>query len=193
MIPVPKGSPFYPKEPQTAPAVAPFEPMRPLSYNDNTNGAWDPLQGPLAGPSSSFSMDFPSSSSSASCSTTIPGPPPGGDRPEELSPEEEQRKDLDELLGKIDSTIANSRRFVAKSQDSTDFAGDGVEERTHGTDGYVGDYEGAYQNAYSGGGHARNSSGSFHTDDTSGLITNSRQVKNSLQRLERTQDELFEL
>lgn len=47
--------------------------------------------------------------------------------------------------------------------------------------------------------HQRNASGSggsvsFHTnDDTVGLISKTKHVKNSLQRLERQQDELFEL
>lgn len=37
---------------------------------------------------------------------------------EMLSPEEESRKSMDEFLGKIDSTIAKTRKFVAKSQNS---------------------------------------------------------------------------
>lgn len=35
---------------------------------------------------------------------------------EALSPEEESRKDMDDFLGKIDSTIAKTRKYVAKSQ-----------------------------------------------------------------------------
>lgn len=35
---------------------------------------------------------------------------------EVLSPEEESRKDMDDFLGKIDSTIAKTRKYVAKSQ-----------------------------------------------------------------------------
>lgn len=35
-----------------------------------------------------------------------------------LSPEEENRKDIDAFLGKIDSTLAQTRKFVAKSQNS---------------------------------------------------------------------------
>lgn len=35
-----------------------------------------------------------------------------------LSPEEEDRKNIDEFLGKIDSNLAESRKFVAKSQKS---------------------------------------------------------------------------
>ena len=33
-----------------------------------------------------------------------------------MSPEEENKKSIDEFLGKIDSTIAESRKYVAKSQ-----------------------------------------------------------------------------
>lgn len=35
-----------------------------------------------------------------------------------LSPEEESRKSMDDFLGKIDSTIAKTRKYVAKSQNS---------------------------------------------------------------------------
>lgn len=35
-----------------------------------------------------------------------------------LSPEEESRKDIDAFLGKIDSTLALTRKYVAKSQNS---------------------------------------------------------------------------
>lgn len=200
MIPVSKGSPYYPSEAteNQRPHSMPLEPQRisasSMEYNPS-DGPWDPLQAPFYSPpgpssSSSFPMDWPSTSSSSSTSAAATP----AVRPEELSPEEEHKKDLDELLGKIDSTIANSRRFVAKSQDSREYADVQGNDATDG--GVQMDYDGAYQNANATtGGHNRNASGSsFHTsDDLSGLITNSRQVKNSLQRLERTQDELFEL
>lgn len=35
-----------------------------------------------------------------------------------LSPEEENRKDIDEFMGKIDSTLAQTKKYVAKSQNS---------------------------------------------------------------------------
>lgn len=35
-----------------------------------------------------------------------------------LSPEEENKKDIDEFLGKIDSTLAETKKYVAKSQHS---------------------------------------------------------------------------
>lgn len=35
-----------------------------------------------------------------------------------LSPEEENRKDIDDFLGKIDSTLAETKKYVAKSQNS---------------------------------------------------------------------------
>lgn len=188
MVPVSKGSPHYPAEPKTNPAPSNNSTTTTtLSIEedevDDDDDHWPhsklfPAHRVSAGGSSS--MDLPSSASTAN-HTAMP-------RVELLSPEEEQKKDLDELLGKIDSTIASSRRFVAKSQDSSDY---GL------VDEDVPDYEGMYQNASSSSssGHLRNASGSsFHgTDDTANLITNSRQVKSSLQRLERTQDELFEL
>lgn len=38
-----------------------------------------------------------------------------------LSPEEESRKDIDAFLGKIDSTLAQTRKYVAKSQNSIEW------------------------------------------------------------------------
>lgn len=38
--------------------------------------------------------------------------------PTNLTPEEENRKDIDDFLGKIDSTLAETKRYVAKSQHS---------------------------------------------------------------------------
>lgn len=38
-----------------------------------------------------------------------------------LSPEEENRKDIDDFLGKIDSTIAQTKKYVAKSQNSFEY------------------------------------------------------------------------
>lgn len=119
MVPVEKGSPYYPTEeagassssaqrPHSMPSYA--HPQRIVSMDvagtSSSSSAWDPLQAP--GPSSSHSMDFYQAAVSSSTAA----------RPEELSPEEEQKKNLDELMDKIDSTIAQSRRFVAKSQDS---------------------------------------------------------------------------
>lgn len=221
MIPVSKGSPYYPKEEaETSSAQThtynlpdnhwPHSKLFPADNQpDQRNvsvdcsataagGPWDPLQAP--GPSSSHSTSFPPSTSSSSCSitnsTTAPAQQPQNQQHDCcLSPEEEHKKELDELLGKIDSTIANSRRFVAKSQDSSDYAT--MEEDCPDGGDY---YDGAYQNASSH--HRRNASGGsgahFHTnDDTLNLITShsnsSRQVKSSLRRLEQTQDELFEL
>lgn len=191
MIPVAKGSPYYPVDATENQRPHSMPQQQRISSNDDS---WDPLQSPFfspPGPSTSdFSMDLPSTSSSSSSTSAAT---PAVHRPEELSPEEEHKKDLDELLGKIDSTIANSRRFVAKSQDSRDYADVEGADFTDASGGAQMDYDGAYQNATVG--HNRNASGSsFHTsDDLSGLITNSRQVKNSLKRLEHTQDEFFEL
>ena len=35
-----------------------------------------------------------------------------------MSPEEESRKSIDDFMGKIDSTLAKTRKYVAKSQHS---------------------------------------------------------------------------
>lgn len=80
MIPVEKGSPFYPKEdrpnslpPQRAASIAGY----PTSLQNNI--------------STSISLDS-------------------------LSPEEEYKKNMNELLGKIDNTIAESRKYVKETQ-----------------------------------------------------------------------------
>lgn len=211
MIPVSKGSPYYPAE--EAPSGVTPTTVTSIIDEDDDDDHWPHSK---LFPSTTTehrisSVDLPSTSSSTSSATDAhqnhhhppPIPGPSGNRVggvvECLSPEEEQKKDLDELLGKIDSTIASSRRFVAKSQDSSEYAAWDDDNHQHNSV----DYDGAYQNAgppssSSSMGHMRNmsgGSGNFHTasDDTMNLITNTRQVKNSLQRLERTQDELFEL
>lgn len=216
MIPVSKGSPHYPKEETNSSSSGsssshvpvadnhwPHSQLFPADNNsqrtasvDFTSGnPWmDPLQAePMPGPSSSYSMDFPSTSSSSySATNTNTTAAPANRQTAEsglLSPEEEHKKDLDELLGKIDSTLAKSRLFVAKSQDSSEFAGTTSVEEDYTDGGAMDYYEGAYQNAC----HMRTLSGGSGTDDTANLITNTRQVKSSLRRLEQTQDELFEL
>lgn len=83
MIPVEKGSPYYPKDdrPQSLP------PLRAASLA----GGFPPsLQNQQQ---NSKSLDT-------------------------LSPEEENKKNMDEFLDKIDSTIAESKKYVIKSQKS---------------------------------------------------------------------------
>ncbi|XP_059612335.1 lysM and putative peptidoglycan-binding domain-containing protein 1 [Phlebotomus argentipes] len=109
-----------------------------------------------------------------------------------MSPDEENRRSVDEFLGKIDSTIAESRKYVKKSQNSIDFLspdcvdGDGMFSPTSKRSNSA-----SYSHPGSSSHHRNSSSGS----DSSHLImmTQGRHVQNSLQRLERQQDELFEL
>lgn len=160
MIPVEKGSPYYPKDdrPQSLPprafSIAGINTEQNAHENNNSR-----------------SMD----------SVVI-------------SPEEENKKSIDEFLGKIDSTIAESKKYVAKSQqgsrdfitsqsDDDLFAIDGVQKRrTHSSTAATTSH------------HIRHSS-SGSTTDTAQLLnmTQGRRVQNSLQRLEKQQDEFFEL
>jgi hypothetical protein len=39
-----------------------------------------------------------------------------------LSPEEESRKSMEDFLGKIDSSIATSRKYIAESQKNSEFS-----------------------------------------------------------------------
>lgn len=110
-----------------------------------------------------------------------------------LSPEEENRKDIDAFLGKIDSTLAETKKFVAKSQNSFDSFVSSPSEYDIGTNRR---FHMSTSSSSSSSHHMRHSSsGSSSTNDTTQLLamTQGRRVQNSLQRLEKQQDEFFEL
>ncbi|XP_054725588.1 uncharacterized protein DDB_G0281497 isoform X1 [Anastrepha obliqua] len=114
-----------------------------------------------------------------------------------MTPEEENRKCINEFLSKIDSTISESRKYVEKSKEmitsqsdndlfvTTDF----VQHRrnNHLNNSYKTNRQN-HQN------HQRHSS-SGSTSDTAQLLntTQTRHVQKSLKRLEKQQDEFFEL
>ncbi|XP_069961905.1 GATA zinc finger domain-containing protein 14 isoform X1 [Bactrocera oleae] len=114
-----------------------------------------------------------------------------------MTPEEENRKCINEFLSKIDSTISESRKYVEKSKEmitsqsdndlfvTTDF----VQHRrnNHLNNSYK-------TNRQNQSNHQRNSS-SGSTSDTAQLLntTQTRHVQKSLKRLEKQQDEFFEL
>ncbi|XP_053669975.1 lysM and putative peptidoglycan-binding domain-containing protein 1 [Anopheles nili] len=151
-----------------------------------------------------------------------------------VSPEEESRKNLEEFLGKIDSSIATTRKCIAEVQRNSDFVTSSQSDDNlffssssgaasgSGSSGYYSKPR-AYSNAsssssissyqqyhyhvpssgnsayhMSGGGsnhHKRQSSSGSAASDTNQLIvmTQGKRVQSSLQKLERQQDELFEL
>ncbi|KAG4074267.1 hypothetical protein HA402_008676 [Bradysia odoriphaga] len=107
-----------------------------------------------------------------------------------LSPEEENRKDIDEFMGKIDSTLAQTKKYVAKSQNSFDFVPPSDENLF--TTNHRHFATSPSTSSTSSRHHTRNSSSG---SDTIQLLTmtSGRRVQNSLQRLEKQQDEFFEL
>ncbi|GAB0087641.1 uncharacterized protein DMENIID0001_019730 [Sergentomyia squamirostris] len=166
MIPVDRNSPYAPKDerPNSLP------PQRATSYADSC-----------------------SADTNANNSRSLDHMP--------LSPDEENRRSVDEFLGKIDTTIAESRKYVKKSQNSIDFLspdcvdGDGIFSPTNRRTNSSGSYSGHPSTSSSSSHYQHHHRNSSSGSDSSHLIamTQGRHVQNSLQRLERQQDELFEL
>lgn len=122
--------------------------------------------------------------------------------------EDEQRKFMDEFLEKIDSSIASSKKIVRDHQRNSDyisssqsddslFSSTGNSFVNHNYDPNNGSgpsYQELYQSSLN---HqsARYSLGGVSSNDPSQLVvkSNGRHVKNSLQRLQKQQDEIFEL
>ncbi|XP_050070455.1 lysM and putative peptidoglycan-binding domain-containing protein 1 [Anopheles maculipalpis] len=228
MVPVAKDSPHYPKDPEAI--------IRPnaLSSRMMTSGSSS------GGASGSGSSSIISNNNNNSISSDGNGYSLSEESPL-VSPEEESRKNLEEFLGKIDSSIASTRKCIAEVQRNSDFvtssqsddnlffsssSGGGVSGS--GSSGYYSKPR-AYSNASSsssissyqqyhyhlpsggagGGGnnvsaaggsganhhHKRQSSSGSAASDTNQLIvmTQGKRVQSSLQKLERQQDELFEL
>lgn len=169
MIPVSKDSPFYPKD---------MDQPRPYSLSKRANT--------IAAPSSS--KDFSPNDSIESLT----------------SPDEEHRKYMEEFLDKIDSSIASSKKLVKEQQKNSDFITSSHSDDSllsTGSSSFINhNYDLAhpstsyqqYYDSMSSHQHARHSLG---TNEAAQLIvkTQGRHVKNSLQRLEKQQDEIFEL
>lgn len=196
MIPVDKDSPYYPKDPSAI--------IRPSSLSVRS--------ATIAG--------CPSGSSA--CSTPMD---PGISEEGAISPEEESRKNMEEFLGKIDSSIATTRKCIAESQRNSEFISSQSDDNifssgaSMNSSGYyskpraystasssssISSYQQYHFHTASGadGGsgassshHKRQSSSGSAASDTSQLIvmTQGKRVQSSLQKLEKQQDELFEL
>jgi hypothetical protein len=137
------------------------------------------------------------SSSSAARSTSMDQLSP------QISPEEENRKHLEDFLNKIDSSISNSKKFVKQQKDVVSSSQSDNEIFAHGsssadylnpTTSYQ-QYGGHSQHGPSGGGnnnyhHHNNNGGEAYQMS---VISKGKHVKTSLQRLEQQQDEFFEL
>jgi hypothetical protein len=180
MIPVHKDSPFYPKDPSD---------QRSTVKRANTIAT---------APSSSKDFFSPSDSIDSLTSPT--------------DDDDEHRKFMEEFLDKIDTSIASSKKMVREQQKNSDFVSSSQSDDSlyssgnsfinHNYDLAHPSGSSAYQQQqyYQSMNHqsARHSLGSMSngdTQDNAQLIvkTQGRHVRNSLQRLEKQQDEIFEL
>jgi hypothetical protein len=179
MIPVNKDSPYYPAD------------VEQIHNNGNGLRRANTLGEPSS--SSSLSKDYSDSIDSLT------------------SPDEENRKYMDEFLEKIDTSIASSKKLVKQHQQSSDFVTSSQSEDSlfshSGGNSFINhnydlahnpDTSESYQQYYqsmSSHQQARHSLGGMSNDSQHTLVvkTNGRQIKNSLQRLEKQQDEIFEL
>ncbi|XP_055588170.1 lysM and putative peptidoglycan-binding domain-containing protein 1 [Uranotaenia lowii] len=203
MIPVEKDSPFYPKDPAAI--------IRPNSLSVRSASL---AGGPSTSSGSSTPMD-PGISEESSSGAAI-------------SPEEESRKNMEEFLGKIDSSIASMRKYIAESQRNSEFISSQSDDNifssgaSMNSSGYyskpraystasssssISSYQQYHFQGGAGGSgvsssahhhqpnHKRQSSSGSTASDTSQLIvmTQGKRVQSSLQKLEKQQDELFEL
>lgn len=120
--------------------------------------------------------------------------------------EDEQRKFMDEFLEKIDSSIASSKKIVRDHQRNSDYisssqSDDSLFSSTTGNSFVNHNYDPngsgpSYQELYQSLNHqsARFSLGGVSSDSSQLVVkSNGRHVKNSLQRLQKQQDEIFEL
>lgn len=190
MIPVNKDSPYYPMD---------VEQIHNCNNNNNLNG------NSTNGIRRANTIGEPSSSSSLSKDYS--------DSIDSLtSPDEEHRKYMEEFLEKIDTSIASSKKLAQQQQNNSDFltssqsedslfshSGTGNSFINHNYDlAHNPDTAASYQQYYqsmSSHQQARHSLGGMSNESQHQLVvkSNGRHIKNSLQRLERQQDEIFEL
>lgn len=182
MIPVNKDSPFYPRDAE-----------QPMCYNNNNNNNNVLLRraNTIGEPSSSSSLSKDYSDSIDSLT----------------SPDEENRKFMDEFLEKIDTSIASSKKLVQQQQRNSDYISSSQSEdslfSSSGNSFINHNYElahnpetsASYQQYYQSHNSHQQARHSLGMNDTTQLVvkTNGRHIKNSLQRLEKQQDEIFEL
>lgn len=173
MVPVNKDSPFYPKDAEQRIN------SHMLSKRANT----------IAAPSSS--KDF--SPNDSMDSLTSP------------TDDDEHRKYMEEFLDKIDTSIASSKKMVREQQQNSDFITSSQSDDSLYSSGnsFINhNYELAHPSGsssyqqYQSLNHqsARHSLGGVSNDSAQLVVkTQGRHVRNSLQRLEKQQDEIFEL
>jgi hypothetical protein len=119
---------------------------------------------------------------------------------------EEQRKYMEEFLEKIDTSIASSKKLVQQQQKNSEFVTSSQSDDSlfSGNSFVNHNYElahnpetsASYQQYYqSMNSHQQARYSLGNSNDTTQLIvkTNGRHIRNSLQRLQKQQDEIFEL
>ncbi|KAH8359406.1 hypothetical protein KR093_006521, partial [Drosophila rubida] len=116
-----------------------------------------------------------------------------------MTPEEENRKCMNDFLNKIDNTISESRKYVERSKDLVSSQSDADICISASTDVFP-QRRHQLNNSYKNNNnrpphHQRHSSTGSGNSDTAQLLntTQTRRVQNSLKRLEKQQDDFFEL
>lgn len=176
MIPVSKDSPFYPKDVDQRPT------SHLLTKRANT----------ICAPSSSKEFS-PNDSIDSLTSPTD---------------DDEHRKYMEEFLDKIDTSIASSKKMVREQQKNSDFitsshsddslysSGNSFINHNYDLAHPSGASSSTYQQYYQSMDHqsARHSLGGANNDSSNLVVkTQGKHIRNSLQRLEKQQDEIFEL
>ncbi|TDG44639.1 hypothetical protein AWZ03_008960 [Drosophila navojoa] len=124
-----------------------------------------------------------------------------------MTPEEENRKCMNDFLNKIDNTISESRKYVERSKDLINSQSDVdlcisattdvfPQRRNHQlNNSYKNNNHNGSNNNNRPPHHQRHSSTGSGNSDTAQLLntTQTRRVQNSLKRLEKQQDDFFEL
>ncbi|XP_030556277.1 suppressor of Mek1 isoform X1 [Drosophila novamexicana] len=120
-----------------------------------------------------------------------------------MTPEEENRKCMNDFLNKIDNTISESRKYVERSKDLVNSQSDAEICISPTTDVFSQRRNQQLNNSYKNNNnnnnrpphHQRHSSTGSGNSDTAQLLntTQTRRVQNSLKRLEKQQDDFFEL
>ncbi|XP_055379324.1 lysM and putative peptidoglycan-binding domain-containing protein 1 isoform X2 [Condylostylus longicornis] len=207
LIPVEKSSPYYPKDdrPQSLPVRA-FS-VAGTEFESTNQNLLVQLQNSTSSVNSvqnynnNQNINCNNNSTNSSCRSIE----------SIMSPEEENKRSIDEFLGKIDTTIAESKKYVAKSQHgsndmitsqsdddlfSSNYQGGNIGGNSNnGTKRYHYQQSSSASTSCSSSNHHTRHSSSGSTSDTAHLLNlnQGKRVQNSLQRLEKEQDEFFEL
>lgn len=110
---------------------------------------------------------------------------------DQLSPEEESKKNIDEFLGKIDTSIAESKKLFNQTRKNSDFISTQLNDDDYPNDRYPSTSSNQHY-------HSRQSSSSSNNIENNNpshivVMTQGRRVQSSLQKFEKQQDDFFQL